>query len=310
MSSSRVLVTGATGFLGSHVVRRLVEQGCTVAAIQRRTSARGRLGNVATAMDWYTDEGGSLAGLFRRHGGFDVVIHTATCYGRHDEQEAAVRAANVNFPGRVLDAARSARASWFINTDTFFNVAGPIPDYLTSYVRSKQEFLATAKDMLTSSCTRLVNVRLEHVYGPDDDAAKFVPWVIRQCLTHVPVVEMTTAEQLRDFIFVEDAADAYAWLVQRRDQIPEAVTVGLGSGQARTVRSFVEDVHGLAGSRSTLLFGARPQRDNEIMASVADTSVLNGLGWRPATSHREGLRRTVAAEAARLATREVRSTNR
>lgn len=287
----KVLVTGATGYLGSHLVRRLLSDGHEVAAFKRPESSLSRLLDVAGDIAWYYSDEPDLSEPFKRHDGFDAILHTATCYGRNGESPATIFAANTSFPVRLLDAAT------FYNTDTYFNTDTVLYPYLNLYALSKKQFTEWG-EMVSGQCSiRFVNIRLEHIYGPHDDPSKFTTHIIRQCLKNVPALALTLGEQLRDFIYIDDTVGAYSQLLEKQLSLPgKYVNVDLGSGCAVTVREFVEMVHSRCNSTTKLDFGAIPYRKHEIMQSTADISFLLQLGWKPNITLEAGLAQTTEAE--------------
>ena len=114
-------------------------------------------------------------------------------------------------------------------------------------------------------------------------------------------MKLTGGKQERDFIFIGDAADAYVGVVQSAGR-PQWQEYEVGSGHALSVRKWVERVHALTGSAASLLFGALPYRDGEIMSSRADTTALERLSWHALTSLDDGLRQTIEWEKSQIAT--------
>lgn len=287
----KVLVTGATGYLGSNLVRRLLADGHEIAAFKRRGSSLTRVLDVVSDMDWYYVDEPDLSVPFKRHAGFDAVVHMATCYGRNGESSATIFDANAAFPARLLDAATSFNTATFFNTDTILSPC------LNLYALSKKQFSDWGKMVISSRDTRFVNIRLEHIYGPLDDPTKFTTNIIRQCLKNVSTIALTPGEQLRDFIYIDDTVDAYSRLLDKQSFLPAGyVEIGLGSGVAITIREFVELVQTLCNSNSHLNFTALPYREHEIMQSAADISLLLRLGWEPHNTLETGLEKTIEAE--------------
>jgi len=286
-----ILLTGATGFLGSHLARALVVRGHRVLVLKRPSSNVERIASILPALTIYDIKGTDLSLPFRRHEKVDAVIHAATCNGRNGESAAEILDANAAFPLRLLETAASFK------TETFFNADTVLDKNTNAYALSKHHFFEWGKLFAGGEKIRFVNVRLEHIYGPGDDASKFTARVIKDCLANVAEIKLTPGDQKRDFVYIDDVVAAYDILMEHANRQTEYFQeYGLGSGVAVTIREFVETVHQLTGSTTRLNFGALPYRENEIMNSDADTKALMSLGWRCCTTLANGIRKTVLHE--------------
>ncbi|HXP63808.1 MAG TPA: NAD(P)-dependent oxidoreductase [Dongiaceae bacterium] len=286
-----VLVTGATGFLGSHLCRALVERGHTVEAFRRRSSDLGRLGALAGQVRWHCapDE---LEAPFSGPIIPDALIHCAALYGRRGESPVQLLEANTLLPVRLHHLAAQCGVPLFLNTDTILDPA------LDLYALSKHH--AAQWLMRAGGPTRVLNLKLQHFYGPGDDPAKFITRLVTQCLANVPEIRLTDGRQQRDFIYISDVVSAMLALLEGNPPADAAgggfANYDIGSGNPVPVRDLVELIHQLTGSRSRLAFGALAYRQGEPMLTRADTSALRALGWQPRVQLPEGLERTIAAE--------------
>jgi nucleoside-diphosphate-sugar epimerase len=272
--SKKILLTGATGSLGSALAHALHRVGYTVIALKRRSSSTKRINSILTKIIFYDIEDLDYATLFREHPGIIAIIHTATSYGRNGENASFILDANTAFPLRLLEAASKEGVSTFINTDTVLD------KYLDAYALSKSQFLQWGKYYAQRHWVQFLNVRLEYLYGPGDDLSKFAANVIASCLHNVPEIKLTLGDQRRDFIYIDDAVSACLLLLEKCVQFPtDFLQFDVGSGHAISVRDFVEAVHKITRSTTRLSFGALPYRTMETMFSVADTSALVKLGW-------------------------------
>lgn len=293
----RILLTGATGYLGSQLAIRLLAEGHQVSALKRSQSSLNRLHGHKAAISFYDLDQDNWARIWHDPPVVDVVIHTATCYGRNGESLDQLLIANVLFPLRLLKQAAAAGVKRFVNTDTCLAPA------VSPYALSKRHFLEWARLVKPQEHLCFVNAVLEHFYGPDDDETKFTSQLLRQCLTHVPEIPLSSGEQRRDFIHVADVVSALLRLALE-PQPPETrwKPYSVGSGQAVSIREFAQLVHRLTGSRSRLNFGALPLRENECMFSQANPAELRRLGWEPQFDLQTGLQNTI--EAMRLQSRQ------
>lgn len=285
-----ILLTGATGYLGSHLAKAFVNSGHKVIVLTRKKSNLCRIRSILPGLQVFNTEDG-LAAPFRALGHVHAVVHAATCYGRDGETPFEVFEANTVFPLGLLEAATNFGVDCFFNTDTILN------EYISYYALSKHQFAEWGKSFANGGALKFVNIRLEHLFGPGDVANKFTTHVIRSCLSNVPEIKLTAGEQKRDFVHIDDAVRAYVCLLEMGPGLCLGHhEYGIGSGKAVSVREFVKKVHRLTNSRSKMLFGALPYRKNEVMQSQADTSRLEENGWRCQMSLEQGLQQTIDVE--------------
>lgn len=296
-----VLLTGATGFLGSQVMRALLRGGYAVVGLKRSWSGMSRILAIQHKVELINLDEEPLARVFERRP-IHAVIHTATCYGRKGEEVRDIVRSNLLFPLELADFSAKAGVKAFLNTDTFFDEKTELPGNMQYYVLSKKHFLDYAQRLSGDSGMQLVNLRLEHLYGPGDDQSKFMPTILRALLRGDTHLDLTEGRQRRDFIYVGDAAAAYLAVLRGLDRVPVPfATLELGSGVAIQLADVVKLASRLCESATELRFGTLPYRANEIMHSQADIAPLRGLGWRPATDIERGLRQTILHERAALA---------
>ncbi|MGK5062305.1 NAD-dependent epimerase/dehydratase family protein [Janthinobacterium sp. LB3P112] len=286
----RLLLTGATGFLGESLVRRFLADGHQIVILKRRTSVLPSLIASNAAIVCHDVEDGLAAAFVVTKP--DAVIHLATCYGRSGEDIMTVFETNTAFPLRLLQAARAAEVALFINTDT------ALEKLTNAYSLSKRQFAEWGQWLAQRNEFTFINVRLEHMFGPGDAASKFTAHVIGTLLENRLEINLTKGEQLRDFIYIDDVLSGYQTLLAHyaENTVNGYIECDLGSGEAITIKDFVELVHTLTNSRTKLNFGALPYRPGEVMLTQADTSYLKKLGWRVQTSLAEGIQKIIASE--------------
>ena len=175
-----ILLTGATGYLGSYLAKALVAQGHKLIVFKRKNSSLKRIESIVPVVALYNTENLNYSIPFNAHGKIDAVIHTATNYGRHGEMPSEIFEANTKFPLKLMEAAKTAGVSIFINSDTILD------KYVNSYTLSKSQLLEWGKFFCTHNKMFFVNMRLEHFYGPGDADSKFTTHVMNSCIRNVP----------------------------------------------------------------------------------------------------------------------------
>jgi nucleoside-diphosphate-sugar epimerase len=135
------------------------------------------------------------------------------------------------------------------------------------------------------------------MYGEGDDVTKFTAYVIRAFLDNASELKLTLGEQRRDFIYIDDAVDAYAVVINHLSEFnPGFNELDVGSGRAVTIREFVEIARRIADASTDLKFGAVPYRPNEPMFLQANTAFLNALGWKNKYDLASGVALTIESE--------------
>ncbi|MDD2582489.1 MAG: NAD(P)-dependent oxidoreductase [Desulfuromonadaceae bacterium] len=284
-----ILLTGATGYLGSNLLARLVEDGHKVTIIVRKSSSFQRIAPLLDQISIYTIGDSSLYELFRTNK-IETVIHCATNYGRGNTDPSELLESNLTMPLQLLHAGCGAGARCFINTDTILDKG------VSDYALSKSQF----QEWLGRYAQRMVcvNVALEHFYGPHDDASKFVSYIVKQLLDGVESIDLTRGEQKRDFIYIDDIVSAFLLIIDSCASLKSGyIDYEVGTGVTITIRDFVELAKQITGNTHTQLnFGAIPYRKNEPMETIVNTEAIRALGWLHSTSLAEGLSKIVAQE--------------
>jgi CDP-paratose synthetase len=288
----RILLTGATGFLGSALARHWAGSGHEVHALVRPASSRRRLAGVDDALTLHELGADGVADVVAQVCP-QAIVHTACAYGRAGESPRQVFEANLAFGVDLLQAVLSGPAHV-----TFVNTGSVLEPDVSLYALSKHQFSQWGAQLAWREPARLrfLDLRLQHMYGAGDDRSKFSTQVLQACLRNEVELKLTSGEQLRDFIHVDDVVAAYDVVLANAAILPAHECLDVGSGCAPSVREFVETVHRLTRSTTRLAFGAVPYRPNEAMLCRADTQRLQALGWRPRFDLASGLQETIRKE--------------
>ena len=288
-----ILISGGSGYLGSGLAKEFIGEGHRVCLPLRSQSSAIRLSDIE---DFCTIKSYSSAGELDKivlDLKPDIIIHTACLYGRNGESNAKLIEANLLFGMQLLEISeRLVEPVKFINTDTCLEAS------LNSYALSKSQFAHWGRLTANkkSSNITFLNIRLQQFYGPGDDKTKLPGHILHSCFSNVTNLKLTTGNQLRDFIYIEDVISAFLVVVKNIESFEQYSEIELGTGNSITVKEFVQTAHSLLESSTNLLFGAIPSRDNEPEECVADLKVLLGLGWEPNFSLVDGLTKTIKLE--------------
>ena len=282
-----ILLTGATGFLGSHLLKALVNKGYEVVVLKRSTSNMWRLKGFENTFKSYDIDQVPLRKAFEEQY-IDTIIHTACVYGRKGESIQQILETNLMFGIELL------------NTGTFFNTGTLLYKYLNYYALSKKQFEEWLQ--LASDKIQVVNLKLEHMFGEQDGNDKFTSWILNELQQEKNIIPLTAGTQKRDFIYIDDVVSAYLTCLEQAPQLKAFNDIEVGTGVLTPVKTFVTLVKNtlekLKGSpiETQLNFGALPYREGEIMEPQVDNSMLCSLGWQPKRSLEENIEQFVKNE--------------
>lgn len=291
----RILVTGATGFVGGALVPRLLERGHECAALVRAGSslspgieAKARVINVSP--EGYIDT------QQIKDCDPQIVIHLAafiTSGDTRDDIEKLVEA-SVLFPTRLCDALQGSKVELFINTGTFAeyyespNVLNPA--YL--YAAMKSAFRPILKYYACKNGFSLAHVIPFSIYGEGAPEKIVINQFVRSATSGEPI-DSTEGRQVLDFIHISDVVEFYVRLVDGASKAGcDQAVYHLGTGVGTSLRQLAALVGEAVGKDPEIRWGARPYRPLDVMHAVAPAQEeRDALGWKPKIDLKEGLRR-------------------
>lgn len=287
----KILITGATGFLGAKIIEDLLGKGFKIIITKRASSDMRELTRKFGALDAWDIERQGIENIFIVHPDIDAIVHAATDYGRDEARPTTTFWANEVFPMKLLEFAMQYKVRLFINIDTFFNSKNVEYDYLQSYTLSKRHFQEWGYRCASSKTITFVNFRLFHLYGPGDRLNKFTTSMIGRCMTGEEI-DLSDGEQRRDFIHVDDAVSAIRFILEAKHDCGYR-HFDVGTGISTRIRDFMELARTISGGGAKLNFGALPIRDGELRDARADTTALRTLGWQPQVGLEAGIQSIV-----------------
>ena len=305
-----VAVTGAGGFIGSHLVEALVAEGSRVRALVHY-NAEGSIGSLryidrrtldaieivaADVRDPY-----AMRSLVR---GAQTVFHLAALIGIPYSYVAPASYVETNVGGtlNLLEAVRAEGVERLVVTSTSetYGTAQytPIDEVHPAVAQSPYAATKVGADQLALSYYRSFDtpvsvVRPFNTFGPRQSERAIIPTIVTQAVRNAAPLMLGSLDPRRDLLYVTDTVSGFLLLAERPETIGRAVN--LGTGTSYSVREIVEVVGRVVGRELHAVQDTarvRPER-SEVMELRADASVARSLGWKPQVSLEDGVRRVV-----------------
>ena len=299
----RVLVTGGAGFIGSHLVERLLVEGHSVRVLDNLSSGRTE-GLPAEGYELVEGDVRDRAIVEASLDGVDQVFHLAALVSVPASTQAPQECYGVNLAGslQVLEASRAAGVKRIVlasSAAVYGDFLGPVSETtpaapLSPYAASKLGMEQAAKMFSDTFGLQTVCLRFFNVYGPrqapDSQYAAVIPAFIEAALIHESMVIHGDGQQRRDFVFVADAVEA-CLLAAGREQA-EGTVLNIGGGGSVTIQDLAGILQRLIPEAPKATLG--PVRERDIRYSEAELSRAHALlGYHPATTLERGLEATI-----------------
>lgn len=294
--SRRVIVTGAGGFIGRHLVRSLMERGAHVSSVDRSSAVMPE-GGEHVALDLSESE---TVDRFIREAQPECIFHLAAQADRASTPDAVQTAyRSVFLPAlHVANAsrlvARAPRMIFFGSCDEYGDAPVPWTEDLeprprTPYAFAKAAVTHMLLSMHTREGARVTVLRPSVVYGPGQRPSMFIPEAF-QALSSGRPFEMTAGEQTRDFVYVADVVDTACRIAEAQDSVGAVVNVA--SGHVTSIRELATIIARQCDAEHLLRIGVKPYRDGEVGSYAVSIDQLRMLlRWSPPTTLTEGLAR-------------------
>jgi nucleoside-diphosphate-sugar epimerase len=290
----RIVVTGASGFIGQHVLPLLVKKGFEVHAVAYPSplDISGCKWHIVDLMDrdkvrilmeevrpthllhlaWYAEPGKYWASVenFRWvYATIQLVDAFQSVGGKH-----------------VVGAGTCAEYDWSGSGILTENSTPLVP--ATVYGMSKNAVRQILEAYALAYGFRIAWGRVFYLYGPYEHSSRLIPYVINSLLQGKEA-KCTHGHQMRDFLYVEDVASAFVAILES-DILG---TVNIASGKSVSIREITATIANIVGTKSLLRLGAVPTRAGEPKILEGDNQKLLSIGWTPAYGLRDGIKRTV-----------------
>jgi len=302
LKKKTILITGATGFVGSNLLRRLFKSRADLHIIVRESSSLWRIGDIANDLKRYTpdlSDSDSLKKVIHEINP-DIIYHLAT-FGGNPRQDNFRQIIESNFFGTVnlINACKETGFDLFVNTGSSSEYGiktvpmkeTDLPEPRNNYGISKIASTLYCQSVALNENLPVVTLRLFSPYGDFEDGERLIPSVILSCIRGKNP-EISSPDFVRDFIYIEDVMDLYEQL-SRADTIPGNI-YNAGSGEQHSVGEVVNTIIKITGDqvRPVVRLPQRwPNEPNVWQADMAKTFKV--LNWTPKYDLDGGLRKSI-----------------
>ena len=305
---ARYLVTGGAGFIGSHIVRRLVEDGEFVRVVDNLSTGQlARLGDLRDSIEFL--EGDLADGRVTDEAvtGIDYVLHQAAVPSvqRSVRDPIGTNRSNVTATLNILESCRKAGVRRFVyaasssaygDTEVLPKAEEMTPNPLSPYALQKLVGERYCKLYCDLYGLETVSLRYFNVFGPDQDPhseySAVIPKFIGKLLAKEPLTVHGDGEQSRDFTYVENVVEANL-LALRAIEVSGTVC-NIGCGEHITLNKLIRLLEEILGVKANVNYAG--SKAGDVRHSLADiTRARCLLGYEPRVMVKEGLRRTVQA---------------
>lgn len=296
-----LLITGATGFIGSYLVDALIDNNeFEIIVLKRETSDTFRINHLLEKVVSYDIENIKLEEVFLKHE-VQGIIHLATHYVKSHQSEDIENMidANIKFPTVLLETAVKHNVDFFINTGTFFEYntfknqihEEDVPLPFNLYAATKASFDSITKYYANDYGLNTITLKLAAPFGYNDNF-KLIPFIIDSILNNKQI-DVGKGEQEWDFIYVKDVVDAYLQAiklcVESKKSLHEDILIG--TGKVTSIKKIVTILSEI--SDSSLVTNENDYTGKQIFFSCVDnTKARNLLQWMPKYSVEEALKET------------------
>jgi nucleoside-diphosphate-sugar epimerase len=277
----KIFVTGATGFIGKHLVEQLVTEGndLTINLTSKEKSPFSDLVKTYTL-----GEGDiKLDITFLKNNSFDGVIHLASFYLPVHQPEDILRLidSNVRFSTYILECASISRIKWFINTGTFWqNFQNANYSPVNLYAATKQAFETIARYYIEAKQIKFATLRLCDTFGPGDTRPKiFTLW--ENIAKSGKSLDMSQGDQLIDISYIDDVVNAFSILSKHLNNntiINNGEVYAVKADIRYTLKELAMIFEEVTGYKLNINWGKKSYREREVMVPWEDGVIVPG--WR------------------------------
>jgi len=284
----KIILTGATGYIGRKLLSRLLERGHSVSVVVREKSPR--LSSLPADIEKIFYDGtfnSLLDGMKDKESG--LVIHVASLFlTQHKPEDIGnLIDSNIKFPCHILEAMLACGLTEIINTGTSWQHYEN-GDYnpVNLYAASKQAFLDMLKFYQEAHQFKAITLELFDTFGPDDERKKLFH-LLQEVAKTGKTLKMSPGQQLLDIVYIDDVLNAYEIAIKQSGKLVGTFTVA--SGQLHNLQEIVAIYSRISHKKLNIEFSALPYRLREVMKPWEHHRNLPG--WTCKLSLEEGIKK-------------------
>lgn len=293
----KVLITGITGFLGSQVAEKLVNENIYVIGLKRPLSNLWRCSDFLHKIDWVDINDGYQDIIIKKKP--DVIIHSAWIgVEAKDRDDWEMQAKNIQFLMELLGLAREVKLKQFLffgSQAEYGNINGTVkedklPTSTNAYGSIKLACYEIFKTFSETHNIEWIWLRLFSLFGEKEDKNWLIPSMIQKMKSETEM-NFTKGEQKYAYLYVKDFSQIIFKIISQR--VPSGI-YNISSDEVRSLKSIIEEVRDIVNPQFILNFGALPYRENQSMHIEGDMSKLLGaIGEINFTKFSVALRQTL-----------------
>jgi len=279
----KIFVTGATGFIGKHLIKKIISEGNKVTINLYRKEISPFAEQVLT---YQLNENNIENDIeFFKKEQFDGIIHLASLYLTTHQPHQAIKLidSNVRFSTYILECAAKAKTKWFINTGTFWqHYQNKNYSPVNLYAASKQAFESIAQYYWETDQITFCTLKLSDTYGPNDTRPKIFNLWERIAQTG-ETLDMSPGKQIIDISHVEDIVSAFYLLAlhlqNSNSEVKNGDSFAVKAEKRYTLRKLATIFEKVTGKKLNINWGGRPYRSREVLKPWTNGCIVPN--WKP-----------------------------
>ena len=279
MMANKCIITGATGYIGSHVLKYLLSKGWDIHIVADPKFGYDAIEDVRSQIDIfeYNGEINSLIDYFQIVNA-DVVFHLAAAVitNYKPEQVPVLIQSNIQFGTEILEAMKASSTRMIVSTGSYWqNYNSDNYNPVDLYAATKEAFEKIVQLYVDAFNFRHVNLRLFDVYGEDDKRPKL--WnILKKIAGTDEILEVSPGEQMLDMVHISDVCTAYeaAYYLMLESTDIKNKTFGVMTGNQHSLKSIIALYEQMMGKKMNVHFGGRAYKEREVMVPYKHYNVL------------------------------------